>query len=256
MIEQCPKSRAFLALGSSTLDGVSEGRGRIDRAVGRVQCGNRTLGKRGNHPLSKILPRSRLDESRESRTDPNARDASDLASVGRMHHGTHASKPSLAHGRFKQGKERSQAPQGLTEMLTATSARERGRGRWESSQNREQRAFRRLEMRVLILPRRFAFSLLSLFAGLSPNPCCLASPPPPCPPHHHHPLLHRSRSRRRRRRRRRECRGAGAFFIASPPAHPTTVTCGTPAMAHLSFPYKLVPWHSLIHRTHHLLLHL
>ena len=46
------------------------------------------------------------------------------------------------------------------------------------------------------------------------------------------------------------------FFIASPPAYPTTVTCGTPAMAHLSFPYKLVPWHSLIHRTHHLLLHL
>ena len=45
--------------------------------------------------------------------DPNARDASDLASVGRMHHGTHASKPSLAHGRFKQGKERSQAPQGV-----------------------------------------------------------------------------------------------------------------------------------------------
>ena len=53
-----------------------------------------------------------------------------------------------------------------------------------------------------------------------------------------------------------DCRGAGAFFIASPPAYPTTVTCGTPAMAHLSFPYKLVPWHSLIHRTHHLLLHL
>ena len=46
------------------------------------------------------------------------------------------------------------------------------------------------------------------------------------------------------------------FFIASPPAYPTTVTCGTPAMAHLSFPYKLVPWHSLIQRTHHLLLHL
>ena len=40
------------------------------------------------------------------------------------------------------------------------------------------------------------------------------------------------------------------FFIASPPAYPTTVTCGTPAMAHLSFPCKLVPWHSLIHRTH------
>ena len=46
------------------------------------------------------------------------------------------------------------------------------------------------------------------------------------------------------------------LFIASPPAYPTTVTCGTPAVAHLSFTVKLVPWHSLIHRTHHLLLHL